>query len=514
MPQSSELVTGRPSSHKFGRGGNPAEAGPFIGVVVNNVDPTRQGRLQVVIQEQNDTKKDGRPNLSDKSQWRTVSYAPPFYGGTPKADAKQGSSSDVGQYPDGTTTTYGMWFAPPDIGNRVLCFFVAGDPTRGFYVACIPEEQSNHMVPAIAGAPEKERQASNGSQSGYLSDSPLLPVTEINTNNKKIADSTKFYDEKKPVHSQSAGILFQQGLDKDPVRGPTTSSSQRESPSNCFGISSPGRAIYQGGDKNKGTTEAKTMSKTDPDQSKARVIARRSGHTFVLDDGDQDGKNNMIKIRSSQGHQITMSDDMNCLYIVHGNGQTWIELGQEGTVDVFSTNSVNVRTQGTLNLHADQDINIFAGNKLSIKSMKGTTVQSETTLDLACKGQFLQYSDKKIGIKSGSGIDIQSKIIGIGGGSKVNVVAKQINLNSGGKVNVPSPKGLIEYKCPDTEFQSSTGWQPKENKLTSICSRVPTHEPYPYHNQGVKTGKSAEKGKPGGAPGAPGMGKGWSVKKK
>lgn len=512
MPQSNTLTTGRPGNHKFNRGGNPAEPGPFIGIVVNNVDPTRQGRLQVVVQEQSDNKKDGTPNTSDKSQWRTVSYAPPFYGITPKADAKKGASSDEGKYPDNTASTYGMWFTPPDLGTRVICFFIAGDPTRGFYVACVPEEQSNHMIPGIAGVPKNERVTSNGSQGSYLDDSPLLPATEINTSNRKIADSTKFYDEKKPVHSYVASILFQQGIDSDPIRGPITSSSQRESPSACFGFSTPGRAVYDGAKP--GTTEAKSMSKTTPNDAQARVITRRGGHSIVLDDGDADGKNNLIRIRTAQGHQITMSDDNNSFYIIHKNGQTWLEFGQEGTVDVFSTNSVNIRTQGTINLHADQDINIQAGGKLSIKSMKGTTVQSETTLDLAAKGEFLQYSDKKIGIKATGGIGIQSKEIGIGGGSKVNVVAGQINLNSGGKVAVNKPKGLIEYKSPDTEFQNSTGWQVKEDKISSICSRVPTHEPFPFHNQGVKTGGSASSGKPGAMPGAPKMSAGSSITKK
>jgi len=36
-------------NYKLDRGGIPSQFGPFIGVVKNNVDPTRQGRLQVYI---------------------------------------------------------------------------------------------------------------------------------------------------------------------------------------------------------------------------------------------------------------------------------------------------------------------------------------------------------------------------------------------------------------------------------------------------------------------------------
>jgi hypothetical protein len=65
-----------------------------------------------------------------------------------------------------------------------------------------------------------------------------------------------------------------------------------------------------------------------------------------------------------------MSDSGNFFYIVHANGQTWIEFGVEGTVDVYATNSVNIRTKGDINLHADRDINMFAGRYLKMKSME------------------------------------------------------------------------------------------------------------------------------------------------
>jgi hypothetical protein len=58
----------------------PAEFGPFIGVVKNNVDPTRSGRLQVYIE----TFANG--NAEDSSKWTTVRYLPGFYGYTPSGN--------------------------------------------------------------------------------------------------------------------------------------------------------------------------------------------------------------------------------------------------------------------------------------------------------------------------------------------------------------------------------------------------------------------------------------------
>ena len=512
MPENQQQTSGRSSNYKLNRGGNATESGPFIGVVVNNVDPTRQGRLQVTLQEFNQTNKDGTPNSTDKNQWRTVSYCPPFYGIAQAQPNSTATNNSTGKYPENTAMSYGMWFAPPDLGTQVLCFFVNGDPSRGYYVACLPQEQSNHMVPAIGAAPPDQRVAQNTNQGAYVADAPLLPVAEINQQNKKIADSTKFYNEKKPIHSYLAAIFFQQGVDKDPVRGPITSSSQRESPSNCYGISTPGRPVYRGN-----VTDADVKQKANNANTSTQdveVIARYGGHSLVMDDGSQDGKDDLIRIRTAKGHQITMSDDNNCLYFLHANGQTWIEFGQEGTVDIFSTNSVNVRTKGTINLHADQDININAGGTLSIKSEKGTTVQSETTLELAAKGKFTAYSAATLGLKADGTLSVQAPTVGVGGGSTVNVKAGKINLNGGGSVSVAKPKGLTQYIMPDTSFNNSNGWQIQADGIKSICTRAPTHEPYPYHNQGVQNSTALEPGQPAPTPGAPAMPGGWSITKK
>jgi hypothetical protein len=51
MAENIQRSRGRASGYKFDRGGQPTEMGPYIGIVVNNVDNTRSGRLQVYIAE-------------------------------------------------------------------------------------------------------------------------------------------------------------------------------------------------------------------------------------------------------------------------------------------------------------------------------------------------------------------------------------------------------------------------------------------------------------------------------
>jgi len=466
---------GRPKGYKFDRGGVPAEMGPYVGEVMNNVDSIRSGRLQVYIEQFSGGDK------TNSKLWRTVRYLPPFYGITQKPNG--------GAAGDGTYTsnqhTYGMWFTPPDIGVRVMCFFVAGDPSQGYYLGCIPEPGVSHMIPAIGAAPKGQYIPGNKTQAKYTETSPQQPVTEINAKSNSIISNPRFFDSPKPVHAVIAGTFFQQGLDKDPERGPTNSSSQRESPSAVYGISTPGRPVYQSG---VGPNEIrKALMENTLSPADVTVIARQGGHTLVMDDGDLENQNAMIRLRTSKGHQITMSDDGNFFYIVHANGLTWIELGVEGTVDVFSTNSVNIRTQGTINLHADKDINMFAGEKINIKAKVNVGLESDQTITTFSQGKTTLYSKAQLGIRADGSLALKGAGGSFDGGGALKLKGGRIDLNGGGADDVAPVKVMTKYTMDDTKFDASTGWQVETNKLQSVVTRAPAHEPWPYHNKGVAT---------------------------
>lgn len=488
MAEQTQSTSQTPSNYK-----DPLPPGAYIGVVKNNVDSTRSGRLQVYIQHR------GASDPNNKSTWQTVVYCPPFYGTTPA-----GNQAGTGAFTQGNPQSYGMWFTPPDIGTQVLVLQVAGE-AMAYYVGCIPTLYATHMVPAIGSVPKAQAKTQNGAQASYFNGSSRLPVTEINVADTKISQNPKFFNEPKPVHSYVAGILFQQGLINDPIRGTIGSSSQRESPSNCYGISTPGRAIYLGGIGGGAAGDAgidtKDLSSAQP--AAATVIGRRGGHTLVMDDGDLKGNDNLIRIRTSKGHQITMSDDGNCLYICHANGQSWLELGQEGTLDVYTTNSVNLRSEGTINLHADKDINMYAGGNLNLKGIKSTVIQSDGDLNVANKGKMTLFSQSSMGIKSTGSLAIDSQLGSWSAKASLSLKGTVLLLNSGPGLPVAAPKGLTKYVQPDTEYNASTGWQVKPTGTQSICTRAPTHEPYPYHNQGVAESTSLSDGTTSSPPDSP-----------
>lgn len=451
-------------------GANPRLA-PVFGVVKNNIDPTRTGRIQVYIADF------GSKNPDDSSSWCTVSFMSPFYGFV-KPNAP---NTEYGNYTT-TPSSYGLWNSPPDIGTTVICIFVNGDLNYGFYIGCVPQAEALHMVPAI-GASDNIIINTQGEGNGYGGAS-RLPVTNINGNNPKIADSVNFLQQPKPVHSYVAMIMNQQGLIRDSLRGPISTSAQRESPSRVgWGISTPGRPIYEGGLTDE-TVIGAVNEGVDP--SSLRVVSRRGGHSIVLDDGDIIGRDQLVRIRSAAGHQILMSDDGQTLFIVHSNGQSYIELGKEGTIDMYSTNSFNVRTQGDINLHADNDINFHAAKKfnlyaedINITSGKSTNQIVGTNFTSYTKGTFTHKIDDSMSMFAKGESSYASS-------STMYINGSVINLNTGSTSVVPQVVQPITFLAhTDTLYDKVKGYAAAPAKLLSITSRAPAHMPWANAGQGV-----------------------------
>lgn len=467
-------TSGTTEPYKLNPGGSISYPFAVKGIVKQNVDNIRTGRIKVYITDF------GAKDPNDSSAWVTVSYLSPFYGFLSGDYSSNTPSTGYGTFLE-NPHSYGFWATSPDIGSEVVCLFLYGKKDFGYYIGCIPKPGVTQMVPAIGATNNVIMEAAEAEKFGGATN---LPTCEMNIKNTQLYNTPTFYDQAKPVHKVMSAQLWRQGIIRDPVRGTITSSSTRESPSNVFGISTPGRPIYKG---TSGTSEVdvtKNLDSADPEQ--AKIVGRRGGHTFVLDDGDFFGQNNLVRIRSASGHQITMSDDGQTLFIIHSNGQSYIELGKEGTVDIYATNSFNVRTKGDLNLHADNNININAKKQLNIFAEE-ININSDKNTNLRVGGNFSQHTVKNHTVKvdgsmsflSASNSSFKSDAVTYINGSKVN-------LNTGSSPLTPSEiKPIVIIQHSDTLFDPTQGWVPAPAKLPSINSRVPTHTPWTDANKGV-----------------------------
>jgi len=471
MAENMQRSSGVPGAYKLDRGNAPTQVGMYIGEVRQVVDNTRSGRVKVWIEDF------AGPDKNNPDLWRTVAPVSPFYGATnPPTDQQTGEGNYVLN-----KQSYGMWFTPPDIGTTLVCFFASGDSNYGYYLGAVIDPGVTHMLPAIGAT--RNFKLDNSAQAPYFEGAPQLPVVELNINNKTLDENPRFFDSKKPVHSVVAAVLLQQGLIKDPVRGPIGSNAQRESPSAAYGISTPGRPIYQGGMSDQDVKQRVEAGAIQPQD--AAVIARRGGHSFVMDDGDLVGADQLVRLRTAKGHQITMSDSGDCFYIIHANGQTWMEFGSQGTVDVYSTNSINLRSNGDINIHADRNINMNAKGSVNIRGERTVAIEADLTQISASKAMLL-YSDSYVGIKSDGTLSLKASKSGtFNGGNQMSLSAGCIALNSGDAPDVAKPSSILKQSLPDVKFEQNRGWVVQGGALQSIVTRAPTHEPYPFHGRGI-----------------------------
>lgn len=426
------------------------DSGPYIGIIKNNIDPLRKGRLQVWIPDLGGAE-------SEIQNWITVGYASPFLGST-----LQDNKSTTTSYQT-VNHTYGMWFIPPDLGNQVLITFVAGDPNRGYWFACVSPHVSHNMVPGLASSTQ-------WNQPDTLSELPEeikkqtidyfpYPTLEFNENDPAKRSPGYIENNSRPLHQNQFLKLVEQGLENDPIRGTHTASSQREAPSNVFGISTPGRPDKTDAELVELKKKINDGTVTDLDLI---VRQRKGGHTFFMDDGDIDGDNQMIKLRTAGGHQIVMHDSGQTMYISNSTGSVWIELSDSGQMHIYSNNGLNIRSGGNINLHSDKNININSGGSINIKAKE--QIKSESN---------------ELHMSSANNTKLYSTNIEALAEQNINAKGSKILLNPVNEPIPTKPEPLTIYELTDTKFNSSKQiWSQEINSLSSVANIVPAHEPY------------------------------------
>lgn len=443
------------------------DAGPYIGRVKNNLDPTRSGRLQVYIPDLVSGDEDIPEN------WRTVAYASPYLGHTYQPDSnKQNNYKKVRH-------SYGFWAVPPDVGNFVLCTFIAGDANRGFWFACIPSQLGHHMLPGMAGSPNVDASTIEDSKVRSNYNNKPTVVAEFNENSETI-DWSNFANAKKPVHEDQYRVLLNQGLEEDYVRGVISSSSSRESPSAVFGISTPGRPHKDPADDPNIREKIKTGQLKESDYA---VSSRKGGHVFVMDDGNFQGKDRLIRLRTSGGHQILMNDSEDILYIGNNTGSVWLEMTGPGHLNIYSGHSVNIRSEQNINLHADRNINMNAGGEILMNAGKNWQAQSQTVnLDSSVSTTIAGGGKLNLG-SPGSVNLIGGGVTNISGSSGVNIVGSTVKLNEGisGAASFRRPTSLKFNALSDTGKRGDK-WISVDNALQTIVTIAPSHEPWSAHN--------------------------------
>ena len=430
--------------------------GPFEAIVRAVMDPKFQGALKVELLK---TVESGQ--TSTTGQIIRARYLNPFYGVTPVDALKSDKDYRYSQ------SSYGMWFVPPDVGNRVMVIFVEGNIEKAYWFGCIQQEGMNIQLPD--GRPSTVLH--NSTEAGEMS--KKLPVVEYNKAYNSTSPKKEANHYLKPVQNTFKNILQNQGLLEDETRGLTTSSARREAPSSVFGISTPGPV-------DKDFDEVFKPTKT-------KHFQRKGGSSFVMDDGDdkfirkgeakdtayeyvdkeqkQEGGmpnvpfNELVRLRTRTGHQILMHNSEDLIYIGNAKGTTWIEMTANGKIDIFADDSVSIHSKGDFNFKTDRDFNLEANRNINLKA---STINTEVgTENLKVTGT----QTNQIGATQNTTVGATSNLY----------AGTDVNIDVGGLVNIAN--GVFSG-APVSDLSVFTN--PGET-TDSIMKRIPQHEPWSHH---------------------------------
>jgi len=429
---------------------NRSNPGPYIATVVSHLDSKFMGSLKVRLNKTMAANSD----VDDGQSLITAFYASPFYGVTNYSAL--GPNDDYRE----TQQSYGFWAIPPDPGTRVLVMFVEGRADICFWIACIPDDYMNFMIPDGRPATTLVTPGKTGSdQTGRKS--PVGEYNKIITDPGGNPAPTTYL---KPINNDFAERLTESGLLTDDTRGLTTSSARREAPSAVFGINTPGPL-----DKRDG---ARRIRAGTAEHNMDIFSHRLGGHSIVMDDGDanilrrgsarnspseyldventnEDANdemrtlpaNELFRIRTRTGHQILLHNTEDLIYISNSRGTAWIELTSNGKIDIYAQDSISMHTENDFNVTADGNINLTAGKGVNINATDSIKQSAGKNLDLLAVGYFAANAAETMSFQSGEFIAASAgtSINMVSAGGSTNILSSEsININSGTETSIKS----------------------------------------------------------------------------
>ena len=249
-------------------------------------------------------------------------------------------------------------------------------------------------------------------------------------------------------------IFKQHGLLSDTVRGQSFSSSQRENNSAVYGISTPGRSVNT--DPSTNAALKARMEAGEATDEDLKVKKRLPGHMFIMDDGDANGDSNIMRLRTSTGHQILMDDKKGIVYVATASGNAWIEMDNTGNTNMFSAGNFSVHCEGSFNVQAGGNINIEADKNVHIKSKEAAVkIHAEDgTIDAVSeKGTYLQ-SEGPLHVRTAED-------------QKFTALDSDIHHNG--------PEATVASTPTTNDLVTSNN---NKDVLSSIANVVPEHEPW------------------------------------
>lgn len=414
-----------------------------IGTVVDTNDPQQMGRVRVVCPQWGDTWGSAVESLP----WAL--YMTPFGG-----QVQVGTRGPGVQQSEGGVA-YGMW-AVPKVGSLVAVLCIDGNPMTRMYFGCVYDQFTPHTLPhgrfMYDDHPELEKAGKDAA--------PYGPFTSTEKLIQPLADNIRqaFGNKSEPNFE-----FRSRGADYTATRLDVAAINQ------TFSKVQDDKDVTHDGWT---STQGYQASRTDPNASSSLTDRNYDSmvysftspgfHSLSMDDRQE---NCRVRLRTTSGHQILMDDTNERIYIATAQGNNWIEMDQDGNIDIFTANKVNVRANKGINFTSDDTIRLYGKKGIHIKSDDEVRIESAKDTHLKSAGSIRAHASQTLFLQSDGATHVK--------------VGSTLHLDSGGQMNLLAGGQLVgqgsqvHFNGPGPAAATAAGEQP-----SFYTNRIPNHEPH------------------------------------
>lgn len=429
----------------FGRAAaaKPTQDSVTIGTVVDTNDPQQMGRVRVVCPQWGDSWQTEVEDLP----WAI--YVSPFGGQTQVGSRGPGLQESEGGI------AYGIW-AIPKVGAQAVVMCIDGNPMTRMYVGCIYDQFTPHTMPhgryMYDDHPELEKSGA--------SPAPYGPYTSTEKYIQPLSDNMKlaFGEKSEPnfEHRTRAADYSVSHLDVSQINQTYSKVQDDED------VEHDGWTSTQGYQASRTDPHAPSSYTNKNYDSMVYSFTSPGFHALSMDDRQE---NCRMRLRTTSGHQIILDDTNERIYIATAHGNNWIEMDQDGNIDIYTSNKLSVHAKQEINLTSDDTIRMYAKNGIhmhsdgEIRMDAAQDIHMKTAQNIRTRAAQSLYTEagQEVNVKSGSDLKLTS-----GAAMHTNAAA-----------NMYSTAPQIHLNGPVAAQATAPAEQP-----AFWTDRVPDHEPY------------------------------------
>lgn len=446
------------------QGAQPQQTTPFVtvGLVVDTNDPQQMGRIRVMCPQWGDAWGSAVEDLP----WAI--YMSPFGGQVQVGTRGPGIQESQGG------VAYGMW-AIPKVGTQVAVLCVDGNPMTRMYIGSVFDQFTPHTLPhgryMYDDHPELEKVGASPAPFGpYTSTEKLIQPLAAN---QKQAFGNK--DEPNFEYRTRGADYSASRVDVEQL-SQTYSKVQDDKD-----IQHDGWTSTQGYQASRIDPHGSSTLTDKNYDSMITALVSAGFHAIAMDDRQE---NCRIRFRTTSGHQIILDDTNERIYISTAQGNNWIEMDQDGNIDIYTANKLNVHADKEINFTSEESIRLYGKKGVHIKSDQeiraeaGQDIHIRTAQNLrahATQAGFIQ-TDGALHLKSGAALHAESAAaMHIRSGSTLNLQSGgQTNILAGGQI--VGTGSAVHFNGPGAG--SATAATAAGEQPALWTNRVPLHEPW------------------------------------